>query len=814
MRIERILAFLSLLFFTGLAFAQGANNLNFAALFAPSQITGGSDLSLQALSFIFGSVGTLALPASNGSPILGSMFSIFNSVVLAMGGSVVIYILFVGTLHTAHEGQVLGQKWGSLWVPVRSFLGVSLLLPTTSGYSIVQIGIMWVVMQGVGAADYLWNAITNVQSNTGSAATYTPSQPSLASVESSMENIIQIVGCMQAINQAAFPGTIIQLNDQYGSPGSMGSYTPGPNGQANEIDVGGSGSTVSGSYCGSITWTPIKGQEPAFHQAVLNLIYSAVQSTNILIQNQKAGGVVNSAGSYVNGALGLSSMIAVVAPSQQYMSSLQFGSVPQAQSPCQTQGSGSSACTQSQTGWVLAGAYWLNLANASGSAGNVANVTAPTAVPNSVNYDAAGFGQSTAKAYGNYINSFANGTAGNLVNNGGGTQGLNLNCSATSMMGPLAGVGFALAGLGGAMAALVFSEIFCASVNSIFSSFTSISNTSNPNSFMSLSQNPIQQLQNLGQNILTAVEMIWLVGSMLVLALGIVMSILSCITGVGYGLISFFVWLIPLLMSLLLALFVSGAMMAYYIPLLPFIYFSFGVLGWLMSVIEAMVAGPLVALGILHPDGHEVMGEAKPAVLLLANVFLRPSLLLFGLVTAISLSYAGSDLVNIGYNIVLNSINAGGILQITSSIAIILIYCSLQTVMLTHIFKLILHVPNRAMRWIGGGHEGYGEEQAVGELKAGVEAGMQGLGQVGAQVAGGAGKAGTDIGKGLMEKKAGQGSATGEKAPAPESPAFREAANELGAMDNPFDAPGFDSGSTPGGKPPGGKPPTGGAPPV
>jgi conjugal transfer/type IV secretion protein DotA/TraY len=490
---------------------------------------------------------------------------------------------------------------------------------------------MWVVMQGVGGADTLWNNINSFQANSNSIVT-TATPPSLSTVESSMENILQIVGCMQAINTAAFPARIVQINDQYGTPpGSIGSYTPGPSGPANEIDVGGDGSSISQSYCGTITWAPVEGTPQqqatinnAYHQAVINMILSAQASSNTLIANQIAGGVVNNNGSYVNGSVGLSSMIAIVSPAQAYVSALSNLSITQSPSPC-VANPGSSACTSSTAGWVLAGAYWLNLANASGNAGNSTNVAAPTAIYNAVNYSAGGFGQSTAKAYGDYINSFANGTSGNLSNSGGGTQGINLNCSTTSMMGPLAGVGFALAGVGGAMAGLVFSAIFCASVNSIFSSFTSISNYASPNSFMNLSQNPISQLQNLGQNILTAVEMIWLVGSLLVLALGIIMSIMSCITGVGYGLISFFVWLIPLLMSLLLALFVSGAMMAYYIPLLPFIYFSFGVLGWLMSVIEAIVAGPLVALGILHPEGHEVWGEAKPAILLLANVLLRPS---------------------------------------------------------------------------------------------------------------------------------------------------------------------------------------------
>ncbi|MFI4918343.1 MAG: type IVB secretion system protein DotA [Legionellales bacterium] len=114
------------------------------------------DYSVVFLGNLFGIVdGVLH---GSGSQIMGAMFAVFNSAVLALGGIIIMYTLMVSTMNTAHEGQMLGQKWSSIWIPVRSTAGMALLIPKASGYCMMQIFVMWVVVQGVGAADKVWNA--------------------------------------------------------------------------------------------------------------------------------------------------------------------------------------------------------------------------------------------------------------------------------------------------------------------------------------------------------------------------------------------------------------------------------------------------------------------------------------------------------------------------------------------------------------------------------------------------------------------------------------------------------------------------------
>src|SRR3990167_8217539 len=114
------------------------------------------DYSVIFLGNIFGVVdGVLH---GTGSQIMGNIFGVFNAAVLALGGIVIMYTLLVATLNTAHEGEVLGSQWSSIWIPMRSTLGLALLIPKASGYCMMQIFIMWVIVQGVGAADKVWNA--------------------------------------------------------------------------------------------------------------------------------------------------------------------------------------------------------------------------------------------------------------------------------------------------------------------------------------------------------------------------------------------------------------------------------------------------------------------------------------------------------------------------------------------------------------------------------------------------------------------------------------------------------------------------------
>ena len=116
------------------------------------------DLSRLYLYMLFGNIpGVLAGSGDEAaSLIVGQIFGVFNSAVLAVGGLFIFYTFIMGTLMTAHEGEALGRKWSSIWTPLRSVLAIALMLPTKSGFCMIQVIVMWIVLQGIGAANSVW----------------------------------------------------------------------------------------------------------------------------------------------------------------------------------------------------------------------------------------------------------------------------------------------------------------------------------------------------------------------------------------------------------------------------------------------------------------------------------------------------------------------------------------------------------------------------------------------------------------------------------------------------------------------------------
>ena len=86
-------------------------------------------------------------------------------------------------------------------------------------------------------------------------------------------------------------------------------------------------------------------------------------------------------------------------------------------------------------------------------------------------------------------------------------------------------------------------------------------------------------------------------------------------------------------------MFSIGAILAYVIPLIPLILFYVSALGWLMTVAEAFVAAPIIALGLMWPDtqSHEIFGKAERALWLFLNILLRPVLIILGFVLGLFL---------------------------------------------------------------------------------------------------------------------------------------------------------------------------------
>ncbi|MCC6597824.1 MAG: DotA/TraY family protein [Alphaproteobacteria bacterium] len=167
------------------------------------------------------------------------------------------------------------------------------------------------------------------------------------------------------------------------------------------------------------------------------------------------------------------------------------------------------------------------------------------------------------------------------------------------------------------------------------------------------------------------------------------------------------------------------AVILYYVlPFLPFIYFMFAVSGWIKSIFEAMVAMPLWALGHLRVDGEGLPGPgATNGYFLLMEIFLRPVLILFGLLAGISIFSALVNVLNQIFDLVVAntagadrefeaSVAAGtGPAGITAKIDFIrnavdiffytCVYAIICYIIGLSCFKMVDLIPNNILRWMG-----------------------------------------------------------------------------------------------------------------
>ena len=176
-------------------------------------------------------------------------------------------------------------------------------------------------------------------------------------------------------------------------------------------------------------------------------------------------------------------------------------------------------------------------------------------------------------------------------------------------------------------------------------------------------------------------------------------------------------WLSPLLMIIIGGLFSTGFMLRYYTCTVPFFIYTCGVISWLVACIEAMIAAPLIGFGVTQPDGHELLGRAEQAIMLLVGLFLRPMLMVISL-------FASMIVFDVVFKFLLYcwegfmsdmqpdqfSINTSGsqavfdygVSQITFWLSMMAIFTIMVCHLVVQCFNLISHIPDQILRWIGG----------------------------------------------------------------------------------------------------------------
>ena len=237
-----------------------------------------------------------------------------------------------------------------------------------------------------------------------------------------------------------------------------------------------------------------------------------------------------------------------------------------------------------------------------------------------------------------------------------------------------------------------------------------------------MDKNPVLMARNLGQNM---TMMGW---GAYGIAAGTTVALTQSVAGAGTSGLS--AMLSPMITALAGTIIVSGATLSTYIPMLPYILWIGVALGWAVLLVEAVIAAPLWAVTHLAPDGDGVVGRGGQGYMLVLSLVLRPGLMVLGFASAVILMDPLGLLINSTFmGAFINGVNPS-IFGLSQMIMGCVLYVVVMVSVITRVFALIHIIPDKILRWIGGG------AADLGETAHGIESNTAAKVMAGAQVSG------------------------------------------------------------------------------
>ena len=154
---------------------------------------------------------------------------------------------------------------------------------------------------------------------------------------------------------------------------------------------------------------------------------------------------------------------------------------------------------------------------------------------------------------------------------------------------------------------------------------------------------------------------------------------------------------------LLLGMLIPGLTIAFVLPMIPWVMWMAGVMGWLILVCEAVIAVPLWMLAHMTMGGEGLHGNAREGYALIFNVLFRPVLMLFGLFLGYFVFTSMSWLIRETFGVAAGFVLEQGwlVTNILGVIVLISIFVMAHVVAALTSFRMISLVPHHVPRLIG-----------------------------------------------------------------------------------------------------------------
>lgn len=648
------------------------------------------DISMKVLSQLFGKLFETASGGafSGGNDPIISAIMTFNGAVLIVGGILAGYTILLGVIGTAHDGEMLGKQLSSAFVPIRYTAGVALVLPVIGGYNIMQLLVAFLVMNGVGLADNVW--ISYAQQPVAMANT-TMLLSNKEKVVTMAENLYKIEYCMlmeqKAIKNKWWKGDLDVGKVSWQEPvttdilgkksvsymagintlkfdGRCGTFLPiVQQDSSGSIDNPGTENQgllgdLSGVMGTPINLTPVAGYHNVAAQGALRAAMA-----DLAIRSQGDIGKLNKNALYNE----------IVAASQTYINTVQGQAKSLVTTGTESGKIGDFSAAAQKDGWFIAGAWFIKQVYAADAINNAINT-----LPNVSYQGDAAIVWAYDTGAGDANN--ANVIIANAENNKGGTQTIFSGSEEERKKAANDSYG---KGVGARVATLLGGVVSGIDIGKLKND----------------QRHPIVVMADMGSNIIGST--LAAMGSLSIFTMAL--SIFGFSSGVALA-TSLQMFLMPLIATLWVVAFLTTNLL----PMMPFIIWLGAIIGWTILVVEAIIAAPLWAIMHLHPTGSDIVGRGGAGYALVLGLLLRPVLLIFGFIAAVTLSAVFGEFINKLFFQVWDS-SRNGEIGFVSTVFASVMYVSIMLIFITKMFSVTTMIADQLLKWMGGPSEQLGQ---------------------------------------------------------------------------------------------------------
>ncbi len=156
--------------------------------------------------------------------------------------------------------------------------------------------------------------------------------------------------------------------------------------------------------------------------------------------------------------------------------------------------------------------------------------------------------------------------------------------------------------------------------------------------------------------------------------------------------------------TLVVALLSGGITLTYILPMLPFFIWMGMVFGWVVLVVQAVIAGPIIMIMHLTPNAQDLMGQQRQGYNLVFSLILRPLLMVLGVIATIILINVLGIFINKIFTTVYmysQTSEKGLLAGIFGLLIVPIMYAVFVYIMLKEILSIMYKVPDELLSWIG-----------------------------------------------------------------------------------------------------------------